>query len=112
MSEQVWAEHGLTGIVLGALFLLIGVFLKVLVMKDNKFMEFISHQSRTNEDARAKDRQEAREDRQREAIDRKENTQALAESLDSLASEIGLQAANRQKETSLLVSRLDQISKK
>jgi len=38
------------------LFLLIGVFLKAVVMKDNKFMEFISHQSRTNEDARAKDR--------------------------------------------------------
>lgn len=36
-SEELWAEHGLTGLVLLALFGLIGVFIKVLISLVNSF---------------------------------------------------------------------------
>jgi hypothetical protein len=40
-SESLWAEHGLTGLVLFALFGLIMLFLKIIVKKDSIHQEFI-----------------------------------------------------------------------
>lgn len=40
-SESLWAEHGLTGLVLFALFGLIAVFLRVISRKDEGHQSFI-----------------------------------------------------------------------
>tara|TARA_R100001463_G_scaffold71953_1_gene125823 strand:+ start:1529 stop:1789 length:261 start_codon:yes stop_codon:yes gene_type:complete len=40
-SEQLWAEHGLTGLVLLALFVLVGVFVKVNTKKDSDHQAFV-----------------------------------------------------------------------
>ena len=40
-SEALWAEHGLTGLVLLALFTLIGVFIHTLTKKDAKHTSFL-----------------------------------------------------------------------
>ena len=40
-SESLWAEHGLTGLVLFALFGLIMLFLKIIVKKDSIHQQFI-----------------------------------------------------------------------
>ena len=76
-SEALWAEHGLTGLVLSALFGLIVLFLRTTSKKDASHQEFIN-----------KLIQDEREERK---FTRKETTNThskLAEAIDSLTEEL------------------------
>jgi hypothetical protein len=76
-SESLWAEHGLTGLVLFALFGLIMLFLKIIVKKDSIHQEFI--QSLLSEE-----RVERKEARSEMAA----NTSKLSMAIDELTHEL------------------------
>lgn len=57
-SEQLWAEHGLTGLVLLALFGLILIFIRVIIKKDSNHQTFLERLL----EAERKERTKARED--------------------------------------------------
>tara|TARA_R100000951_G_scaffold43783_1_gene37004 strand:- start:4663 stop:4938 length:276 start_codon:yes stop_codon:yes gene_type:complete len=70
-SESLWAEHGLTGLVLSALFGLILVFVRSISSKDEAHREFL------------------RELLAEERGERKETRKELAENNDKLSAAIG-----------------------
>lgn len=76
-SESLWAEHGLTGLVLSALFGLILVFVKTMSSKDSAHREFL-RELLTEERA---ERKETREELTA-------NGDKLAGAIDQLAVEI------------------------
>lgn len=79
-SETLWAEHGLTGLVLFALFLTVGVFIRVNVKKDDKYLSFMDR----NLTAERKERKAQRQERKDIAETNTKNTARLAEALDQL----------------------------
>ena len=76
-SESLWAEHGLTGLVLFALFALIGVFLRVISKKDESHQSFI-REILTDE----------REERKAARQENSSNTNKLSSAIDGLAKEL------------------------
>ena len=76
-SESLWAEHGLTGLVLFALFALIGVFLRVITKKDQSHQSFI-REILTDE----------REERKATRQENSTNSDKLASAIDGLAEEL------------------------
>lgn len=76
-SESLWAEHGLTGLVLFALFGLIGVFLRVISKKDAGNQSFIQN---LLDDERA--------ERKATRKDNAANSDKLAEAISGLADEL------------------------
>jgi hypothetical protein len=76
-SESLWAEHGLTGLVLSALFGLILVFVKTISSKDSAHREFIREML-------SEERGERKETRRELTA----NNDKLSDAIDSLASEI------------------------
>ena len=76
-SESLWAEHGLTGLVLSALFGLILVFVKTISSKDSAHREFIREMLSEERAERSETRRELTA-----------NSDKLSGAIDALASEI------------------------
>ena len=76
-SETLWAEHGLTGLVLSALFGLILLFLKSSSKKDQSHQEFVQKMIEDERKERSIVRQE-----------NSTNSSKLSSAIDSLAQEI------------------------
>lgn len=76
-SETLWAEHGLTGLVLSALFGLILLFLKTSSKKDKSHQEFVQKMIEDERKERGLVRQE-----------NSANSSKLSSAIDSLAQEI------------------------
>lgn len=76
-SEKLWADNGLTGLVLFALFALILIFIWFISRKDKNHQEF-------TDKILSDDREERKEHRR----DMAENTDKLASAISSLSSEI------------------------
>ena len=76
-SESLWAEHGLTGLVLFALFGLIAVFLRVISKKDAGNQSFIQN---LLDDERA--------ERKATRKDNAANSDKLAKAISGLADEL------------------------
>ena len=76
-SETLWAEHGLTGLVLSALFGLILLFLKSSSKKDQSHQEFVQKMIEDERKERSIVRQE-----------NSANSNKLSSAIDSLAQEI------------------------
>ena len=87
-SEGLWAEHGLTGLVIFALFglliTIIGLFVRTLVKKDEahtKFIETMLKEERTHRDEERKERKETR-------AEHSKNSERLACAIDGLTCEL------------------------
>lgn len=77
VSESLWAEHGLTGLVLSALFGLILVFVRAISSKDTAHREFLR-------ELLADERTERKETREELTA----NSDKLSGAIDELAKEI------------------------
>ena len=95
LSESTWAEHGIIGLVLFALFLLIGsvitIFIKTLNRKDDKHTDFL----KTMLDEHAEERKVDREDRKEDRTVRMATADKLGEAIDNLAKELASQEQTR-----------------
>lgn len=77
MKIEQWAEFGLAGAVIGALFIIVGWFLKALTRKDEQTNSFIKEIL-----------QEDREERTVERIEHRSATDRLAGAIDELTREL------------------------
>ena len=77
MTVEKWAEFGLAGAVIGALFIIVGWFLRALTRKDEQSNSFIKEIL-----------QEDREERNIERAEHRDTTNRLANAIEELTREL------------------------
>lgn len=84
ISEKSWAEHGLSGLVIGALFLVVVIFIWVIVKRDDKFISSIKDQETRSTNFLDNVLTEERTERRISSREIKESNLRLADALTSL----------------------------